>query len=86
MVRDRTGKFERWILLNTYLKTFERQLPEKWELPRWLDDTESETYWKYLFKSEVLRNFFKLEYSEKKIVRFLEKYTRRLFQRMRLLG
>jgi hypothetical protein len=72
MAKDRIGKFERWILLNTYLKTIEQKLPEKWDLPRWMDDYEHETYWKHLFKSEVLRNFFKLEYSEKKLTDFLK--------------
>lgn len=66
MTKLRTGKFEQWILIHTYQKTIKRKLPKKWDLPRWLDSTDDDTYWKHLYKSEVLRNFFKLEYSEKK--------------------
>ena len=65
MAKERTGKIERWILLHTYLKTIAHELPIKWELPRLLENTSDETYWKHLFKSETLRNFFKLEFSKK---------------------
>ena len=32
MARDRTGKFEQWILTSAYKKTIERQLPDKWDI------------------------------------------------------
>lgn len=59
------GKFERWILIHTYLKTI-KQLPEDWESPVELkvrkQDVESiERYKKfelYLCKSEVMLNYF----------------------------
>jgi hypothetical protein len=76
MAKIRIGKNERWVLIHCYLKTVKREVPDDWKLPRayclpgspcTLKDSEFISYddyfWKYLFKSEILLNYFDLKYS-----------------------
>ena len=61
------GKIERWILVHGYLKTVTHQLPDDWQrIPK---DNE-----KFLYKREVMLNYFHLEHSETK---YLQRYEYR---------
>lgn len=64
----RLGKFEKWILISCFKKTIQRDLPEDWRHPRGRRRSEATDGFhdKYLFKSEVLLNYFPgLKLSEK---------------------
>ena len=55
----RLGKFEKWILVNCYRKTILRELPEDWKTPReYPRKRPGEFHAQYLFKSEVMLNYF----------------------------
>ena len=66
MAKERIGKIQRWVLIHTYQKTTEKNLPDDWKLP---PKTESQDlgvlFWGGLFQSEVLFNYFKLIPSRK---------------------
>lgn len=56
----RIGKLERWILTHAYLKTAKHELPYGWKYPRgYKTEKENDRYFNFLFKSEVLLNYFK---------------------------
>ena len=64
----RLGKFEKWILIACYKKTIQDDLPADWRRPRGHRrmETADGFHDKYLFKSEVLLNYFPaLRLSEK---------------------
>lgn len=55
----RLGKFEKWILINCYRKTVKNDLPPDWRTPRgYPRGRPSDWHDGYLFKSEVLLNYF----------------------------
>lgn len=56
----RLGRFEKWILSSCYKKTIHHDLPENWRRPRGhrLSQAGDGFHDKYLFKSEILLNFF----------------------------
>ena len=56
----RLGKFEKWILINCFRKTAQGNVPEGWRRPRGHRRAEAADGFhdKYLFKSEVLLNYF----------------------------
>lgn len=64
----RFGRFEKWILVNCFTKTIQGEVPEGWRRPRGHRRREAPDGFhdKYLFKSEVLLNYFPgLKLSEK---------------------
>lgn len=74
--KDGVEAIETWLLTQCYLKTLKRDLPDTWKVPRWftwhykpvsIDKASalSDTFWKHLFKSEILMNYFGLEVSFK---------------------
>jgi hypothetical protein len=56
----RLGRFEKWILIACYKKTIQRDLPSDWRRPRGHRRVEAADGFhdKYLFKSEILLNYF----------------------------
>lgn len=56
----RLGKFEKWLLISCFQKTIQRSVPEGWRRPRGHRRREAVDCFhdKYLFKSEVLLNYF----------------------------
>lgn len=74
--QDKIEEIEKWLLTQCYLKTLKKVLPDTWKVPRWFTwnykpatlnkvDSLSDTFWKCLFKSEILMNYFGLEVSHK---------------------
>lgn len=56
----RFGRFEKWLLVNCFTKTIQGKVPEDWRRPRGHRRAEAGDGFhdKYLFKSEVLLNYF----------------------------
>jgi len=56
----RLGKFEKWILIACFKKTIQHDLPDDWRRPRGHRRIEATDGFhdKYLFKSEILLNYF----------------------------
>ena len=71
--KERIGKLEKWILEHLYLKTVKGEVPELWKYPRDYERHRkggylSYSFDKYLFKSEILLNYFrKLRISKKSV-------------------
>ena len=67
MSKERLSKLRKWVLVNAYTKTILGELPKDWRQTR---KEMSEGYgsgdWRrgYLFKSEILLNFFNLSRSK----------------------
>jgi len=61
----RLGKIEKYILIHCYKKTISKVMPECWKFPRYWKNANSEFGYKYLFKSEILLNYFDLSLSRK---------------------
>lgn len=70
-----------WLLGHCYLKTVKRHLPDTWLVPRWftwhhkpvmLGNTrvQSTLFWRHLFESEILLNYFGLEVSSYQASRY----------------
>ena len=75
MAKERIGKIQRWILIYSYKKTVKRQLPDDWKLPyRIQSDQFDEPFWKHLYKSEVMLNYFELEPSRHAVARWVWNY------------
>jgi hypothetical protein len=71
---------ENWLLGCCYQKTVRHHLPNTWKIPRWftwhykpvtLGCTRglSDTFWRHLYKSEILLNYFSLETSSRQASR-----------------
>lgn len=55
----RLGKLEKWILIHCYLKTIEKEVLISWNKPRMFSEKiKGEKEGKYLWKSEILLNYF----------------------------
>jgi len=55
----RLGRFEKWLLIHCYKKTVENDLPPEWKYPKdYPVGKTSEFHQGYLFKSEILLNYF----------------------------
>jgi len=75
MAKERIGKIQRWILIYSYKKTVKRQLPDDWKLPyRIQSDQFDEPFWKHLYKSEVMLNYFEIEPSRHAVARWVWNY------------
>ena len=84
MRKTRIGKLERWILFHAYMKTVKKELPGNWKISRagqferesfkrglrHKENYDWSLFWKYLFKSEILLNYFDLELSLKEPMHF----------------
>jgi hypothetical protein len=66
MMMRRSDDLAEWILVHAYLKTVVKKLPKNWKYPRGYKERESERDNKYLYKGEVLLNYFSdLQLSER---------------------
>jgi len=72
------GRFQRWILVHTYLKTVKHELPEDWRTPdgygaaerRWKASpdwlaVQLDTWNNHLMRTEILLNYFDLAKSNR---------------------
>ena len=68
MAKERLGKFQKWVLVHAYLKVVKKELPPDWIQPQaaqqniWDKEKYLEEYSGALFKTEILANYFKLNF------------------------
>jgi len=72
MAKERLSKFQKWVLVHTYLKTVKKKLPSGWRPPQINQFSVKhrkkhlKEFSQALFKTEILANYFKLNFVEVK--------------------